>query len=92
MSTINNRVSLDCAYKNTDFTRRYSMNGVSAAQLPLIESAVNAINSSIAAGTAGSLTSVFVSDDFDPSNDIGTLTKIERAVITSTEEIPIAWG
>ena len=89
MSTITNQVSLDIEYTGTDFTRRYSMKGVSAAQLASIESACEAINTSLAAGTAGGMSSVFISDDFDATQGIGYMKRIGKAQITSTEEIPI---
>lgn len=89
MSTITNQVSLDIGYKGTDFTRRYSLKGVSAAQLPEIEGLVDGINASLASGSAGALSSTFISDDFDAAQGIGYMEKITKAVITSTEETPI---
>lgn len=87
MSTTTNQVSLDISYTGTDFTRRYSMKGVSAAQLPKIESIVGGINDSLAAQTTGGMSTTFISDDFNGT--IGYMSKITKAVITSTEEIPI---
>ena len=89
MSTITNKVSLDFGYTNTDFKRRYTMGGVSTDQFPNVETAVNAINASLAAGTTGGPSSTFISDDFAPDQNIGYLQKIERAVIVSTEETPL---
>lgn len=89
MSTITNKVALDCQYTGTDFTRRYTMSGVSSSQVANVESAVDAINASLSGGTAGGMSSTFISDDFDPSQRIGYLNKITRAVITSTEETVI---
>lgn len=89
MITITNKLSLDVSYTGTDFTRRYTMSGLSAGQLPNIENTVDAINTSLSGGTAGGLSSTFISDDFDSTQGIGYMKKIEKAVITSTEEIPI---
>lgn len=89
MSTVTTKLSLDCTYTGTDFTRRYTMSGVSAAQLPSIESDVDAINASLAAGTAGGMSTTFISDDFNASQGIGYLAKISKALITSTEETPL---
>lgn len=89
MSTITNKLSLDVSYTGTDFTRRYTMSGLSAGQLPNIEDAVDAINTSLAGGTAGGMSSTFVSDDFDSTQNIGYMKKIEKAVIVSTEETPL---
>lgn len=89
MSTVTNKVALDCEYTETDFTRRYTMSGVSSSQIANVESAVDAINASLAGGTAGGMSSTFISDDFDATQGIGYLKKISRAVITSTEETVI---
>lgn len=87
--TVDNKVSLDIEYTGTDFTRRYTMSGVSSSQLPSIESACEAINASLLAGTAGGMSSIFISDDFDPSQGIGYMQKIYRAQIVSSEVVPI---
>lgn len=86
MSTTTNKVSLDIGYTGTDFSRRYTMSGVSNAQLASVESACNAINASLTAGTAGGLSSTFISDDFNPTSGTGYMKKIEKATIVSTEE------
>lgn len=84
MSTVTNKVSLDISYTDTDFNRRYTMSGVSNAQLANVESICNAINGSLAGGTAGGMSSTFISDDFDGTK--GYMKKIEKATIVSTEE------
>ena len=89
MSTVTNKVSLDIGYTGTEFTRRYTMSGVSNAQLASVESACNAINASLVAGTAGGMSNTFISDDFDAEQGIGYMNKITRAVIVSTEETPL---
>ena len=86
MSTVTNKVSLDIGYTGTDFTRRYTMSGISTSQLPSVESACDAINASLAGGTAGGMSATFISDDFDSTQGIGYMNKITRAVIVSTEE------
>ena len=86
MSTVTNKVSLDIGYTGTDFSRRYTMSGIANAQLASVESACDAINASLEAGTAGGLSSTFISDDFDSTQGIGYMKKIEKATIVSTEE------
>ena len=79
MSDVAISLQLKCAYKGTEFTRSYKMSGVSASTLNDVESAVEAINTSLAGGTAGGLSTTFISDDYDGS--IGTLEKITEATI-----------
>lgn len=87
--TVTNKVSLDVSYTGTDFSRRYTMSGISNAQLVSVESACEAINASLLGGTAGGLSSTFISDDFDADEGIGYMKKIEKANIVSTQETPI---
>lgn len=79
-------LQLDAAYSNTDFTRSYRMTNISADAISTANSKVAAINASIAAGTAGALSSTFIAEDFDSSTGTGFLEKIDRMVVTSTTE------
>ena len=79
-------LQLDTAYTNTDFTRSYRMTGISAAAIASADANVSAINSSLAAGTAGALSSTFIADSFDSVTGTGYLEKVDRMVVTSTTE------
>lgn len=82
-------VQIDCSYSNTDYERSYRMNNVNQNDLSTVDSKVQAINASLAAGTAGGLSSTFVSEDFTPGEGKGYLEKINRAVKTVTIETDI---
>lgn len=90
--SIKNSVSLELGYKNTNFTRTMTIDGLSAAALPNIENKILAINASLAAGTDGGLGIFFRADDFDASQDKGTFNKIKTARIESVEEVYIFGG
>lgn len=91
MSDIKNSVIFKFGYTNTDQKRQYTFSGVSAAALPGIESGMQAVNASLAAGTDGGLSSFFRSDDFDNSTAtvVGVFNQITEARIESVEEIKI---
>ena len=82
-------LQLDLAYTNTDFTRSYRMTGVSAAAAQDANTKITAINTSLAEGTAGSLSSTFIAEDFDTVTSVGYLEKIDRMVVTTTTEIDL---
>lgn len=89
MSTITNSLTLTTRYSNTDFSRNYKINGIAPEIMPNVESKVEALNASLAAGTAGGLSAVLIADDFNSSTNTGYLEHIDKAVIVSQEEIPI---
>ena len=89
MSEIKNTVTFKLGYKNTESTRQYTIGSISASALSGIESGMNAVNASLAAGTDGGLSSFFRSDDFDASLGIGTFNQIKEARIESVEEVKI---
>ena len=82
----NYTLQLDLAYTNTDFTRSYRMTGISAAAAQDANTKITAINTSLAGGTAGSLSSTFIAEDFDTVTSVGYLEKIDRMVVTTTTE------
>lgn len=82
-------VQIDCSYTNTDYERSYRMNNVNQADLSTVDSKVQAINASLSAGTAGGLSSTFISEDFSEGEGKGYLEKINRAVKTVTIETDI---
>lgn len=89
MSTITNSLTLTTRYSNTDFSRNYKINGIAPEIMPNVESKVEALNASLAAGTAGGLSAVLIADDFNAATNTGYLEHIDKAVIVSQEEIPI---
>lgn len=56
-------VTLTFGYADTDFTRKYKFENVANAALSGIADKCKAINQSLAGGTAGGLSSFFLSDD-----------------------------
>ena len=88
MSETRNSVTLTLGYSNTEFTRKWKLDGLSAAALPNVKSKILAVNASIAGGTDDGLADFFRSDDFDdsdPNNIIGKFTGIVAAQAESTE-------
>lgn len=92
MADVYNSATMTMAYKNTDFTRTYTFSGISAASLSGIESAIVAVNTSLAAGTDDGLSDFFRADDYDSANNIGQLSKISKVKIESVEEVYIFKG
>lgn len=84
-------ISFQTNYKNTDFTRKYTLSDVDSisAAVETIRSKVNAINTSLAGGQASTLANLFVADDYDSSEDIGTLEKISNLKLKAVTEIDI---
>lgn len=91
MSEIQNSVILKFGYTNTESTRQYTIAGISNAALSGIESGIQAINASLAAGTDDGLSAFFRADDFDDSTAtvVGAFNKITEARIESVEEVKI---
>lgn len=90
--SINNSTTLTLGYSNTEFTRSFKIDGLSAAALPNIKSKVLAINASLAAGTDGGLADFFRADDYDDSDPnliVGKFNRIVAAKAESTEETVI---
>ena len=83
---MSNSVSLTFGYKDTDFTRIYKLENVTNAALSSVKANIQAINASLTGGTAGGLSTFFVSDDGD------AFTGIVAAQIDSTTTTNIALG
>lgn len=90
--TKNNKLKMTFGYKDTDFTRVYTVNGIDDSDVDGIKEKIKAVNASLEGGTADGLNAFFRSDDFDAENSVGTFTKITHAQLESTEtiDIPIA--
>lgn len=91
MSTYNS-VTIELGYTNTDFKRTMTISEVPDEAFPDIETKINAINASLAAGTDGGLSTFYRSDDFDASQNKGMFNKINKARIESVEEVYIFGG
>lgn len=82
-----NSVTMFFGYEGTDFTRKYKFENVSASALLGVKAGIKAVNASLAAGTAGGLSTFFLADDYNGT--IGAFTGITAAQIDSVEEYAI---
>lgn len=91
---VENTIDMKFGYNGTDFKRTYSIGGVSSAYLSTAESKARAINTSLAGGTAGGLSSFFISDDYysDGSETIGQMKAIETLKIKSVDTVYVFGG
>lgn len=85
-------VTLTYKYKNTPFKRTMAIDNVSMSAIELVDEKILAINQSLASGTAGGLSTFFISDDYDAAQSIGALEKISEAKIEITTETYIFGG
>ena len=90
-STTTYEVIFDANYNNTDFIRTYALQNVDSlsAATEIVRSKVQAINSSIEGGSASAIVNLFVSDDYDSTENIGTLKGIDNVKIKAVTETPI---
>lgn len=81
-------ISFTCQYNGTTKTRDYELSDVDSvsAAVETIRSKVEAINESIAGGTATLLANMFVSDDYNQSQNIGTLKRIDNVKLKTVTE------
>ena len=83
-------ISFTVQYNGTTQTRDYEISDVDSvsAAVETIRSKIEAINDSIAGGTATLLANMFVSDDYNQSQNIGTMKRIDNVKLkTITETI-----
>lgn len=85
----NNSVKLTFGYKDTDFTRTYKFDGLSAGVLDDVKPKILALNASIAGGSGAGIEEFFLADDYaaGASATVGTFTGIVAAQIDTVEEI-----
>lgn len=74
-------ITLTLGYKNTDFVRKYKFNKVTSAAAASAKAKVLAYNANIPEADKR----IFISDDYDADNDIGTFEKIVAAQYETTE-------
>ena len=81
-------LSFTANYNDTDFTRTYELSNIDSisANVVTIANKVNAINASLAAGSDTLLANLFVSDDYDASNDTGYLVKLSNVKLKAVTE------
>ncbi|MBQ7454372.1 MAG: hypothetical protein IJS69_04910 [Selenomonadaceae bacterium] len=92
MADTKNSVTMTFGYTNTDFTRKYKFDGLSASDISGAKAKIKAINASIAGGTDGGLSDFFRSDDYDDSDPnaiVGKFSGIVAAQVDSTTETVI---
>lgn len=85
---MSNSISFTCQYNNTTKTRDYEISDVDSvsAAVETIRSKIEAINESIAGGNATLLANMFVSDDYNQSQNIGTLKRIDNVKLKTITE------
>ena len=91
MSETTNSVSFTCYYEGTTQTRDYELSEIDSlsADVNTIRNKVEAINESIAGGTATLLANMFVSDDYNQSQNIGSLKRIDNVKLKTITETAI---
>lgn len=83
-------LSVTTAYNKTDQTRTYSF-GVNDSLTPdTAQAKIIALNASLSGGTATELANLFVADDYDEEENIGTLASITSAKMIIITETPIS--
>lgn len=88
MADIKNSVKITLGYNGTDFQRNMKFDDVANSALSGVKTKCKAVNASLAAGTAGGLSTFFLADDYDatdPENIIGNFNGIVAAQIDSSE-------
>ena len=75
---MSNSVTMTFGYDDTDFTRKVKLDNLTAGSLSSVKSKILAVNASLAGGTAGGLSTFFISDDGK------NFTRITAAQIDST--------
>lgn len=91
MSETTNSVSFTAYYEGTTKTRDYELSDVDSisADTDTIRNKVEAINASLAGGTASLMANMFVSDDYNQSQNIGTLKRIDNVKLKTIIETAI---
>lgn len=90
-----NSAKLTFGYSNTEFTRQYTFNNLSAEDCANLKAKVLALNASIEGGTDGNLGDFFISDDYDASDSENVIGKFNGVVAAQFEastvtEIPLS--
>lgn len=94
---MSNSIKMTFGFKNTDFTRTYTIGNVESsicADTEAIKTAVQEINSSLEGGTSGGLDSFIRADDYNAAQSIGAFNHINSVTIyeSSTQNIVVEEG
>ena len=84
-------VNLKLGYEGTDFERKMTIPDVNQADIPTetVRGKVNAINASLSGGQADDLKAFFRADDFNASQNVGSLKKITACTINRRDVVDI---
>jgi len=85
MSTVSTYITLTLGYKNTSETRNYKITDVNETIESALKTNIQNYNQNIVEQDRN----IFISDDYDANNDIGTLSKITGAKFVKVTETPI---
>jgi len=85
MSTVSTYITLTLGYKNTSETRNYKITDVDETIESALKTNIQNYNQNIVEQDRN----IFISDDYDANNDIGTLSKITGAKFVKVTETPI---
>lgn len=77
-----------CNYKQSDFKRTYELTDIDSvsAAVETIRDKVNQINESLESGTATDLENLFVANDYNASQNKGTLARIDNVKLKTVTE------
>ena len=77
-----------CNYKQSDFKRTYELTDIDSvsAAVETIRDKVNQINESLESGTATDLENLFVANDYNASQNKGTLARIDNVKLKTITE------
>lgn len=85
MSTVSTYITLTLGYKNTSETRNYKITDVEETIESVLKTNIQNYNQNIVEQDRN----IFISDDYDANNDVGTLNKITGAKFVKVTETPI---
>lgn len=86
---MSNKLKMTFGYKDTDFTRNFTISNVDDSLTSGIKSKILAVNASLSGGTSGGLDTFFRSDDYDSENSVGKFSGITAAQLESTTTVII---
>ena len=85
MSTVSTYITLTLGYNNTSETRNYKITDVEESIESVLKTNIQNYNQNIVEQDR----QIFISDDYDANNNIGTLYKITGAKFVKVTETPI---
>lgn len=85
MATTSAYITLTTSYKNTSETRNYKITDVDESIESVLKTNIQNYNQNIVEQDRN----IFISEDYDPNNDVGTLAKISGAKFVKVTETEI---